>query len=166
MVHLVWFPGSCSIIYSHLLAILDFCEQLCSSPWQGPEMGGMRLAGNSPTTQGIHWTLRVLMATGAQHRVRRVLSLHCPAPGHKGLPPASFMAGATACCVAGSFACCSYSVHPHIHAFNISSCFSKCKTPETTCQFPSHLGASDGLFILDRQMWISWSSMLQGLLLL
>lgn len=39
--------------------------------------------------------------------------------------------------------------------FYVSSCASKCKTPETTCQSPSHLAASRALFIPARQTWSS-----------
>lgn len=92
-------------------------SRLCSPPWQGLELGGTQLMGDRPATQGVCWTLHLLMATRAQHRVGKVLSQHCPAQGHKGLPPASPTADATASCAAGGFDCYSRSVHPHVPAF-------------------------------------------------
>lgn len=101
-----FFPRPCSISHSLLLANLDFCASA------GPELGSTQR-----TAQGICWTLHVLTATGAQRSVGKVRSQRCPAQGHGGLPPASPTANATACCAPGGFACYSYSVHPHVHAF-------------------------------------------------
>lgn len=133
-------------------------SRLCSPPCQELELGGTKLTGRQPSH--TRCLLDLAFVDGCQSSARGgeglVTALPCTRPQRD---PTCIPHGRwhSLLCSWGLCLVLLLCASPR-SCFYISSCFSKCKTPETTCQSPSHLAASDGLFIPDRQTWVPWSS--------